>query len=147
MERLGRWEGKGIFFFLFLELLCLNFLNSGLGTLPGDKQGSLSLASWQARLGRTRFSWGVSVPLCWCHCSGLCPQSHAPGDLSCYFSSVIFAFFFFAIVYRMLEGPMGLAVTVSSCYYKITGKQCEILDVASKLVCPWMFMGLLQNNQ
>ena len=44
--------------------------------------------------------------------------------------------FFFAIVYRILEGPMGLAVTVSSCYYKITGKQCEILDVASKLVCP-----------
>ena len=94
-------KGKGLederermyFFFLFLELLCLNFLDSGLGTLSGDKQGSLSLVSWWARLGRTRFSWGVSVPLCWCHCSGLCPQGHAPGDLSCYFSSVIFAFF------------------------------------------------------
>ena len=37
---------------------------------------------------------------------------------------------FFAIVYRILKGPMALAVTVSSCYYKITGKQCEILYVA-----------------
>ena len=46
-------KGKGLederermyFFFLFLELLCLNFLDSGLGTLSGDKQGSLSLVS------------------------------------------------------------------------------------------------------
>ena len=50
IKSLPKWKGlederERVSFFPFFEWLCLNFLDSGLGTLPGNKQGNLSLAS------------------------------------------------------------------------------------------------------
>ena len=107
IKSLPKWKGlederERISFFPFFELLCLNFLDSGLGTLPGDKQGSLSLASWQARLGRTRLSWGLSVSVLW----ALPSESRSWGPFLLFFiSHLCLFFFFFAIAYRILEGP------------------------------------------
>lgn len=108
-------RGKGLFFFLFCQLLGLNFLE--LDLYHETHSGGPATGCWigWARK-RSGLSGGVSLPLCLCVLQWVLPSECMflkDFPIIFHLSSVLF---FFSVEWGILEGPWLLAVTVSSCY-------------------------------